>query len=263
VRKARAAGKFSAADAAEAAGLSETELGDFEREGRAPRDLNWPALGRLLGMNAQKLQDIANGWTPAEPDLNRWQGLIRIVTTGEGMDVNAYLVWDEATRLAALFDTGFDAAPIFDLLKQNGLDLRHIFLTHLHHDHVLALDDVRRQFPGACVHASAGSFTPMRGSHPGDAVRLGSLSVAVRPTPGHSPEGASYIVSGWADGVPDVAFVGDALFAGSIGRGMQSWLLARAKVEEQILSLPPQTLVGPGHGPWTTVGEELERNPFF
>jgi glyoxylase-like metal-dependent hydrolase (beta-lactamase superfamily II) len=60
-----------------------------------------------------------------------------------------------------------------------------------------------------------------------------------------------------------VAVVGDAIFAGSIGRGNQSWELARQKVSEQIFTLPPATLICPGHGPLTTVGEEKANNPFF
>jgi glyoxylase-like metal-dependent hydrolase (beta-lactamase superfamily II) len=60
-----------------------------------------------------------------------------------------------------------------------------------------------------------------------------------------------------------VAVVGDAIFAGSIGRGNTSWDLARQKVREQIFTLPDTTLICPGHGPLTTVGEEKENNPFF
>ena len=69
--------------------------------------------------------------------------------------------------------------------------------------------------------------------------------------------------STWPEDAPHVAIVGDALFAGSIGRGNQSWELARQKVREQIFSLPPDTLLCPGHGPLTTVAEEKAHNPFF
>ena len=58
-------------------------------------------------------------------------------------------------------------------------------------------------------------------------------------------------------------FAGDAIFAASMGRGNQSWDVAKQKVKDQILSLPPETLICPGHGPLTTVGEEKEHNPFF
>jgi len=62
---------------------------------------------------------------------------------------------------------------------------------------------------------------------------------------------------------PAVAVVGDALFAGSMGRGFQSWELAKQKIREQIFTLPPATLICPGHGPLTTVAEEEAHNAFF
>ncbi|MGH7953073.1 MAG: MBL fold metallo-hydrolase, partial [Limisphaerales bacterium] len=73
----------------------------------------------------------------------------------------------------------------------------------------------------------------------------------------------TYIVGTWAEDAPHVAMVGDAIFAGSIGRGNQSWDLAKQKVREQIFSLPSETLICPGHGPLTTVAEEKANNPFF
>ena len=60
-----------------------------------------------------------------------------------------------------------------------------------------------------------------------------------------------------------MAMVGDAIFAGSMGRGNQSWDLAKDKVRENIFSLPPETLICPGHGPLTTVADEKANNPFF
>jgi glyoxylase-like metal-dependent hydrolase (beta-lactamase superfamily II) len=89
------------------------------------------------------------------------------------------------------------------------------------------------------------------------------LRISHRDTPGHTEEGATYIIGNWPEDAPHVAITGDALFAGSIGRGNQSWELERQKVGEQILSLPPETLICPGHGPMTTVAEEKANNPFF
>ena len=71
------------------------------------------------------------------------------------------------------------------------------------------------------------------------------------------------MVGGWSGDAPAVAVVGDAIFAGSMGKDFNTPELAREKVREEILSLPSETLICPGHGPLTTVGEELENNPFF
>jgi hydroxyacylglutathione hydrolase len=92
---------------------------------------------------------------------------------------------------------------------------------------------------------------------------VGSLSVNARLTPGHAADGVTYVIEGWADQMPPVAVVGDAIFAGSMGKDFQTPEIAQAKVREEILSLPAATVICPGHGPLTTVGEEQAHNPFF
>ena len=179
------------------------------------------------------------------------------------MAVNCYLVWDEVSRDAALFDTGWDARPVIELIEANQLVLRHLFITHSHEDHVAALGGIRTQFPKARLHTSERDVPVDQRNRATDFIHLGSLRVTHRDTPGHAEDGITYIIGTWPDDAPHVAVVGDALFAGSIGRGNQSWDLARQKVREQILSLPLDTLVCPGHGPLTTVAEEKEHNPFF
>ena len=89
------------------------------------------------------------------------------------------------------------------------------------------------------------------------------MRITYRETPGHADDGVTYIVGNWQEDAPHVAIVGDAIFAGSMGRGNPDWDLARQKVRAQILSLPPDTLLCPGHGPLTTVKEEKQNNPFF
>lgn len=263
IAKARAMAKVAPAAAAKAAGLSEAELAELEQSGKAGRQPNFPALGQVLGLDGSKLEAVANGWVPAPKDLGTWRELRCFSTTAEGMAVNCYLVWDEVSREAALFDTGWDADPVLRAIADNQLLLRHIFLTHGHTDHVAALPDVREHFPKARLHSSARQAPVDQRNRPNDFIHLGSLRITHRDTPGHAEDGATYIVGTWPEDAPHVAVVGDALFAGSIGRGNQSWDLARQKVREQIFSLPAETLVCPGHGPLTTVAEERAHNPFF
>ena len=84
-----------------------------------------------------------------------------------------------------------------------------------------------------------------------------------RFTPGHAEDGVTYVVEGWGQGVPPVAIAGDAIFAGSMGKDFSKANIARLKVREEILTLPEDSLICPGHGPLTTVSEELKHNPFF
>ena len=263
ISKARAMSGISTAVAAKAAGISEAELSTLEDSGRPAKKLNFASLAPLIGLNAAKLEGIANNWLPTEKDLGTWRELRCFTTTAVGMAVNCYLIWDEVSREAALFDTGWDAKPVLDCIAENQLVLRHIFITHTHHDHVAALGAIREAFPKAKVHSGSKNAPVDQRNRANDFIHLGSLRITNRDTPGHAEDGVTYIVGNWQEDAPHVAIVGDAIFAGSIGRGNQSWDLAKQKIREQILSLPPETLICPGHGPLTTVAEEKEHNPFF
>jgi glyoxylase-like metal-dependent hydrolase (beta-lactamase superfamily II) len=263
IRKARAMSGVSAARAASAAGISGAELTALEETGQTGTPPDLVALARLIGLDPDKLEGIARGWRPAEKDLSVWRELRVLTTAGEGMTVNSYLVWDEATRDAALFDTGFDAKPVLDGIAGNQLQLRHVFITHTHYDHVEALPEIRAAFPGTRLHSGSKAAPVDQRNKPNEIVHLGGLRITHRETPGHAGDGVTYIVGNWQDDAPHVAMVGDAIFAGSMGNGNGAWDLAKQKVKEQILSLPPETLICPGHGPLTTVAEEKRHNPFF
>ena len=164
VRKARAMAGVSAADAARAAGVSTAELEAMEDSGKVPASLNLAALAGLVGLHPVKLESIAKGWLPSEKDLGVWRELRQISTTEGGNTVHAYLVWDEVTREAAVFDTGWDATPILQLISDNQLQLRHIFITHTHVDHMAGLNKLREAFPKAQLHTDARSAPPQRQS---------------------------------------------------------------------------------------------------
>jgi hydroxyacylglutathione hydrolase len=265
IAKARAMSGASAASAAGASGISESELASLEKSGNiGSQKINFAALGKVIGLNPQKLEAIAKGWLPEKKDLGIWREL-RVFTTADndGITVNNYLVWDEVQRDAAVFDSGMNAQPVLDCLAENQLTLRHIFITHSHWDHVDALPKIREAWPKAKVHSSSKSAPVDQRNKPNEIIHLGGLRVTYRETPGHADDGVTYIVGNWQEDAPHVAIVGDAIFAGSMGRGNPNWDLAWQKVREQILSLPPETLLCPGHGPLTTVKEEKQNNPFF
>jgi glyoxylase-like metal-dependent hydrolase (beta-lactamase superfamily II) len=264
ISKARAMGQVSASAAAGAAGISEKELSSLEETGNTGNlKINFAALGQAVGLNPQKLEAIAKGWLPAKKDLGIWRELRTFTTAGDGLTVNCYLVWDEVQRDAALFDTGLDAASLLDCLKENQLTLRHIFITHSHWDHIETLPKIREAWPKAKVHTSSKKAPVDQHNKQNEIVHLGGLRVTHRETPGHAADGVTYLVGNWQEDAPHVAIVGDTIFSGSMGRGNPDFNLARQKVREQILTLPPATLLCPGHGPLTTVAEEREHNPFF
>ncbi|HTX22367.1 MAG TPA: MBL fold metallo-hydrolase [Candidatus Aquilonibacter sp.] len=263
VRKARAMNGISAAAAAKAAGISEGELSALEETGNVTGKINFAALAPLLGLDATKLEGIAQGWLPSPKDLSAWREIRVFITSDDGFSVNCFLVWDEVTRDAALFDTGLDARPILDCIAVEQLSLRHIFITHSHWDHVEALPKIREAWPKVKLHSGSKSAPVDQRNKTAEIVHLGGLRVTHRETPGHADDGVTYIVGNWQEDAPHVAIVGDTILAGSICNGNGAWELARQKVREQILSLPAETLICPGHGPLTTVAEEKAHNPFF
>jgi len=263
VRKACAANNVSGATAAAAAGLSEGEFTAFGQTGLAAEKINFPALAKLAGLNPAKLEALANGWLPTPKDLSGWRELRVITTQKDDLTVNCYLVWDEVQRDAALFDTGVDAQPVLDVIAAEGLTLRHIFITHSHWDHVDALPKIREAWPKARMHSGSKNAPVDQRNKNSEIIHLGGLRVTHRETPGHAADGVTYLIGNWPDDAPHIAIVGDAIFAGSMGNGNGAWKLAKQKICEQILTLPADTLLCPGHGPLTTVAEEKEHNPFF
>jgi len=213
----------------------------------------------ILGLNAQALRELAKGeWHPKKIETR--DGLAQFTTDYDGMAVNAYLVWDPASHAAAAFDTGADSSEMVRFANRHKLDVQLILLTHAHADHVADLPRLREE-TGADV------FTPAREPVPGAELidegkrfRLGNLQIDARLTWGHSPGGMTYVVTGLAH---PIAIVGDSLFAGSMGGGNVSYQEALRNNLEKILTLPDDTIICPGHGPMTTVGEEKQHNPFF
>lgn len=256
-------GGVSAAAAAVAAGISESELAALEAAGVVSSKIDCLALAQTVGLHPQKFAAIAGGWLPSSKNLTVWQELRVFTSRSDELTVNCYLVWDPQTRAAALFDTGLDAGPVLETIAAGGLVLKHVFITHSHWDHVEALPAIRSAFPEVQLHSGSPGAPAGRRNRPGEIVPIGGLRISHRATPGHAVDGVTYLVGNWPRSAPAVAFVGDAIFAGSIGRGNQSWDIARQKVREEILSLPPDTLICPGHGPMTTVAEEIKYNPFF
>lgn len=263
IRKGRMAVNASVEVAATTAGISVAELSALEESGNFSKLPDFIALAGAIGLDGKKLEGIANGWLPSEKDLDTWHELRVFTTSQGGITVNCYLIWDEVSREAALFDTGWGAEPILKTIEENNLQLKHLFITHTHEDHIAALAAVREKFPKVKLHSNTKTAPVDQRNRANDFVHLGSLRITNRDTPGHAEDGVTYIIGNWADDAPHVAIVGDAIFSGSIGRGNQSWNLAKQKVREQILTLPPDTLICPGHGPLTTVAEEKAHNPFF
>jgi hydroxyacylglutathione hydrolase len=197
-------------------------------------------------------------WYPRDPGAI--DGLACFNTPFSDMMVNSYLVFDPKTKCAAAFDTGTDCDGMLQLAAKSGMTIGLILLTHSHGDHILDLDRLKAKTK---ARAFSCELEPVGGTEtfaPGRQFEIGKLKVETRLTNGHSRGGVTYVVSGLSR---RLAIVGDAMFAGSMGGGMDSYEDALRTNREQILTLPNDTVICPGHGPLTTVGEEKQHNPFF
>ena len=193
---------------------------------------------------------------------------------------NSYLVSDGSADEAIIIDPGENPAPILEMVRSQNLNVKYILNTHAHIDHVLGVEEVKRStgapfylnnedsqlLEGIPTQAKMigldGEFQVPRVDgdlNEGDVFEVGSVSLKVLLTPGHSPGSVSFVTEG-------AAFVGDALFAGSVGRvdlPGGSWEILQASLLEKLCKLDRDTKVYSGHGPDTTIGEEIDSNPFL
>ncbi|MDP9484929.1 MAG: MBL fold metallo-hydrolase [Actinomycetota bacterium] len=194
---------------------------------------------------------------------------------------NCYILGDEGSGLGAVIDPGDEAARIALAVEQTGLEVASIIVTHAHIDHVGAVAALVDEY--ACpvlMHAEAETMlaqlptqavmmglrfgrVPAVDRHVEDeeVLEVGDLRLRSLYTPGHAPGHLAFYVEG-----EGVVLSGDALFAGSVGRvdlGGGSMEALMKSIEERLLTLPDDTIVYPGHGPATTIGDERASNPFL
>ena len=196
---------------------------------------------------------------------------VKVLQVGP-IGTNCYLLEDEKAHVAAVIDPGDEAGRILQVIKDDGVDVKYILLTHGHYDHTTAVPELHQALPQAEIYIhkadanGAGSqLFPLAGHIPdlkfydeGDALTLGELTIQVLHTPGHSKGSVTLKVG-------DVLFCGDTLFAGSCGRtdlagGSYDEIMASLK---KLGQLPGDYHVCPGHDVTSTLERERRSNPFL
>ena len=215
-------------------------------------------IAPVLNLGADAVIELAKkSWFPADHAV---EGLMQFNTPYEDMTVNSYLVYDLLTKIGILFDTGANATSALNWARQRMIRIKLVLITHIHTDHIVDLKRVLRE-TGAKAHVN--EVEPVEGAETfkvGKVFDLGNFEIETRQTSGHAKGGITYVVRGLKK---PVAVVGDAIFCSSMGGGMVSYEEALKTNRENIFSLPDETILCPGHGPLTTVGEQKLHNPFY
>jgi hydroxyacylglutathione hydrolase len=175
---------------------------------------------------------------------------------------NTYLLADREGGTGVLIDAGGPVEGLLEAIDRHRLTLSHVLLTHHHHDHVAELDEVIARHPGTPVLAHP--LEDVEGKtaewNPGETLRTGDLEIVPLHTPGHTAGMLSLYVNG------EAVFTGDTLFKGSVGGvrapGHTTYADLKHSIMDVLLTLPPETVIHPGHTDPTTVADELESNPF-
>ena len=272
IKKARLGQSQSLAAIAQRAQIPEQELQYLEKGSRLPTRTEVQTLSQALGLRTQPLTDIAiHGWLPQSPPSWADQNGFVMTVLGDigGYEVKGYILSDSGTAEAVLIDTGYNPRQMLTTLKNYNLTLTGVCLTHGHADHAGGLDRILDEWP-VPVYLGEEDYNLLPWKPPqhslstpqnGQSIPVGTLNVECLATPGHTSGGFCYRV---CRSNHELCFVGDTLFAGSVGRSNPFSLYPShlTSVRNVVLQLAKKTVLLPGHGPATTVEEEHIHNPF-
>lgn len=222
-------------------------------------------LAKVLCLNEVGLCALGTGKYP-QPEIGALPFCVWPLRMPHGIGVaNAYLVGECGLSRAVLFDTGAGIDALQAVWPANIRQLSAVFLTHVEAEHAGGLCEVVARFGVSAAFIPKGAKAPCgRAMGEGESMAFGALEVTAYSTPGHSAAHNCYHVRApAARSGSGLLISGDLVFAGSIGGAFFSAEQLQANLRRMLTIVPPNTVIAPGHGPLTTVDNELNYNPFF
>lgn len=248
---------------ARATGIDAGTIAGWMRGNGAAGDAQARALAKELGLDPGKLADAAGA---------RWHPQVALPADvrhhpQDPHPSNGYIFFLDGGKTAALIDPAGVPANLLKYIDEGPFALRYILITHKHKDHCDATADVAKAFPNAQIvmhKADIGAIGALGAKAvpvvDGDELPFGDdAKIRMLHTPGHTDGSSSYLFR-------STVFTGDTLFAGSVGGVFDpnaTYEDLLHSVRTRLFTLPDETVVMPGHGPPSTIGEEKAHNPFF
>ena len=221
-------------------------------------------LAATLGLNEVGLCALGTGNYP-RPEIGALPFCVWPLRMPHGIGVaNAYLVGECGSDRAVLFDTGAGIGALEAVWPRSIRRLDAVFLTHVEPEHAGGLCEVVARFDVQSAFLPRGAVAPCgQPVGEGETKVFGPLEITAYTTPGHAAAHNCYLVRSPAAKTGGALLIsGDLVFAGSAGGGYFSHEQLRANLRRVLRDVPPATVIAPGHGPLTTVENELRYNPF-
>ena len=240
IKKARNGLNISLKSLEEKTKIKEKDLSLMEAYKSKPNNEQIEKLSKVLKLNSEKLKNIVNGWEPKKKVLkDKDVEVERIENDYYGYNVNSYLIIKGKEALAV--DTGAHPETITYKAKERNVELKALLITHGHTDHAGGKEEF-----GCKIIEDINDKE----------LKIGNFKVKAIRISGHTATSNSFLINKFL-------FVGDELFAGSIGGSHIPYEKHLENIKNKIFSLDEKVIILPGHGPMTSVKEEKENNPFY